>query len=255
MVCSACGSDFQSVNEIKPGYLPPEKYEIQVNLSKLEEVQQNPEEKVEYAVDVSTATTGDTKGTTSQNMAEELGLDLAEIAKKKVICKRCHGLQNFGQVPENLRPGWTKEPMLSQDAFRKLLLPLREKKTVIIALVDLFDFSGSVLPDLDSIAGENPVIVAVNKVDLLPSKMGHTRAEKWVRRELEYLGVKSIANIGGAVKLVSSKSGFGVDQMLKKARIVARDSNSDVYVVGAANAGKSTLINYILSKSDDKPKK
>jgi ribosome biogenesis GTPase A len=120
---------------------------------------------------------------------------------------------------------------------------------VIVALVDLFDFSGSVLPELDAIAGDNPVIVAANKADLLPSKMGQTRAESWVRRELEYLGVKSIANVGGAVRLVSCKTGFGIDQMLGKARSIAEDMDCDIYVVGAANAGKSTLINYILEKN------
>jgi ribosome biogenesis GTPase A len=178
-----------------------------------------------------------------------MGLDLIELTKKKVICKRCHGLQNFGEAPEVLRPGWTDEPSLSQQKFRDLLLPLRSKPAVIIALVDLFDFSGSILPELDAIAGENPVIVAANKADLLPSKMGQTRAESWVRRELEYLGVKSIANVGGAVRLVSCKTGFGIDQMLNKARSIAEDMDCDIYVVGAANAGKSTLINYILEKN------
>ena len=70
-------------------------------------------------------------------MANDLGLDLEKLAEKKVICKRCHGLQNFGEAPEMLRPGWTDEPSLSQEKFRDLLLPLREKPAVIVALVDL----------------------------------------------------------------------------------------------------------------------
>ena len=153
-----------------------------------------------------------------------------------VLCKRCHGLQNFGTVEKKLRPGWTDEPTLSQKEFRTLLLPLRQKKAVILALVDLFDFSGSVLPELDEIAGENPVILAANKADLLPSEMGQTRAENWVRRELEYMDVRSIANIGGAVRLVSCKSGFGVTAMMEKAKSLAEDMECDIYVVGAANA-------------------
>jgi ribosome biogenesis GTPase A len=187
-----------------------------------------------------------------------MGLDLLELSKKKVICKRCHGLQNFGEVPDILRPGWSEEPLLSQEAFRNLLLPLRKKKCVIVALVDLFDFSGSVLPELDAIAGDNPVIVAANKADLFPSKMGQHRAENWVRRELEYLGVKSLANIGGAVRLVSCKTGFGIRPLLGKARDLADELDCDVYIIGAANSGKSTLINFILSgesKDDTTEKK
>ena len=59
-------------------------------------------------------------------------------------------------------------------------------------MIDLFDFGGSVLRELDGIAGENPVILAANKADLMPSQMGKLRIENWVRRELEYMGVNSI---------------------------------------------------------------
>lgn len=258
--CSACGSSFQCNNELKPGYLPPQKFEVQMKLAKIEDAQKlqekadsdewSPEDEVEWLLQSGGNVNGDDVGEIDINqMAEDLGIDLIEMTKKKVICKRCHGLQNFGEAPELLRPGWTDEPSLSQEKFRNLLLPLRTKPAVIVALVDLFDFSGSVLPELDAIAGDNPVIVAANKADLLPSKMGQTRAESWVRRELEYLGVKSIANVGGAVRLVSCKTGFGIDQMLGKARSIAEDMDCDIYVVGAANAGKSTLINYILEKN------
>ncbi len=270
MTCSACGVDFQSTSENRPGYLPPEKFDLQVKLSKLEEMQRlqekadsdswTPEDEIEWLIQ----TSGKENSPNSDNyidintMAEEMELDLSKLSEKKVICKRCHGLQNFGKVDETLRPGWTKEPMISQEKFLELLRPLREKTAVIVALVDLFDFSGSVLPELDMIAGDNPVILAANKADLLPSKMGTLRAENWVRRELEYLGVKSLANIGGSVRLVSCKTGVGIDKMLDKARQLAEERDCDIYVIGSANAGKSTLINHILGgyrSHDGEPRK
>mmetsp|Transcript_10158 Transcript_10158/g.11257 ORF Transcript_10158/g.11257 Transcript_10158/m.11257 type:complete len:748 (-) Transcript_10158:47-2290(-) len=268
MVCSACGTRFQTKNETRPGFIPQLKYETQVNLAKIEEVQRinekaesaewSPEDEIEWLIRSESAfdPASVEDDVDIEGMAEDLGLDLLELSKKKTICKRCHGLQNFGEVPEELRPGWTEEPLLSQEKFRNLLLPLRENPAVIVALVDLFDFSGSILPELDAVAGDNPVIIAANKADLLPTKMGQTRVESWVRRELEYHGVKSIANIGGAVRLVSCKTGFGVSQLLSKARGLAADMDCDIYIVGAANAGKSTLINHIMSKNDnaDKPK-
>jgi len=265
MKCSACGSGFQKQNEMKPGYLPPPKFETQVKLSKIEDAQAlqkkaessewTPDDEVEWLLQSGAAFTADDDDEINiDQMAENLGLDLMELAEKKVICKRCHGLQNFGEAPETLRAGWSDEPALSQEKFRDLLLPLREKPAVIIAVVDLFDFSGSILPELDAIAGDNPVIVAANKADLLPSNMGQTRAESWVRRELEYLGVRSIANIGGVVRLVSCMTGFGVSQLLSKARAIAHDMECDIYVVGAANAGKSTLLNHILEKNKERSK-
>jgi ribosome biogenesis GTPase A len=258
--CSACGSDFQKRNENLPGYLPPEKFDLQQKLAKIEEMQKlkekaetsdwSPEDEVEYLIQ--TAGNPDAKDDPElvdidiDAMADEMGLDLVKLASKKVICKRCHGLQNFGKVDDALRPGWSEEPTISQEKFRDLLKPISEKPAVVVALVDLFDFSGSVLRELDGIAGENPVILAANKVDLLPASMGKQRIENWVRRELEYVGVKSIANVGGAVRLVSCRTGSGVQEMLAKARSLAEDIDGDVYVVGAANAGKSTLINKIL---------
>jgi GTPase SAR1 family protein len=264
MTCSGCGSGFQKDDELRPGFLPSEKYEVQVKLSKIEEAQKqneradaaewSPEDEVEWLLrqndDSSVDDAEDLSNLSIDEMAEKMGLDLETLSKKKVICKRCHQLQNFGSVEKKLRSGWTDEPTLSQEEFRKLLLPLRQKKAVILALVDLFDFSGSVLPELDRIAGDNPVILAANKADLLPSEMGQTRAENWVRRELEYAGVTSIANIGGAVRLVSCKTGFGIPAMMEKTRKLADEMECDIYVVGAANAGKSTLVNYLLAEAD-----
>ncbi len=263
MTCSGCGTPFQMADDLRPGYLPPEKYEIQTKLSKIEEAQKlqekaqsaewSPEDEVNFLLSQTGVNSEDDSddftNISVDEMAERMGLDLEALSRKKVICKRCHQLQNFGSVEQKLRPGWTDEPTLSQEQFRKLLFPLRQKKAVILALVDLFDFSGSVLPELDQIAGDNPVILAANKADLLPSEMGQTRAENWVRRELEYQQVKSIANIGGAVRLVSCKTGFGIPTMMEKARKLADEMECDIYVVGAANAGKSTLVNYLLDEA------
>jgi len=265
ITCSACGSDFQCNSESRPGFLPSEKFDIQIKLGKIEELQNlkmkaekntewNAEDEIEYLIHGEDHSNEDGKlvDLNIDAVAEEMGLDLAKLSEKKIICKRCHGLQNSGKVEESLRPGWTEEPLMSQSIFRSLLKPLRDKPAVIIALVDLFDFAGSVLTELDSIAGENPVLLAANKADLLPSKMGQHRAENWVRRELEYLGVQSIANVGGAVRLVSCKTGFGVSGLLSKARQLAEEMDADVYVVGAANAGKSTLVNHILKRNSEK---
>lgn len=278
MTCSGCGSDFQSDDELRPGFLPNDKYVVQTKLLNIEEAQKvqekadsdewSTDDEIDWLLSQTEPSSGGGSEDSSQEtnvgdddevdltnlsvdeMARALGLDSDILSQKKPLCKRCHRLQNFGSVEQKLRPGWTDEPTLSQEQFRKLLLPLREKKAVILALVDLFDFSGSVLPELDEIAGDNPVILAANKADLLPSEMGQQRAENWVRRELEYMNVQSIANIGGAVRLVSCKTGFGIPALMEKARKLADDMDADIYIVGAANAGKSTLVNYLLEDAN-----
>jgi len=144
--------------------------------------------------------------------------------------------------------------LLSQKSFRDLLLPLKKKDCVILAIIDLFDFDGSVLPELDEIvADNNNVILAVNKADLLPGKkVGQVRIESWVRKRLREMNVASVGSgeRGGDVRLVSFKSGFGVKPLLRKVRQLSE--GKDVYVVGAANAGKSTLLNRLLEMNNKK---
>lgn len=269
--CTACGSDFQHLDPYKPGYLPPDKYDIQLKLSQVEKAQQlqaklqsnewTAEEEIQWLLNDKANNNNQSSKRELPNdnnklidiptLVQDLGLQDHIDSGKRVICKRCHGLQNFGVVENALRPGWTEEPTISQEAFQRMLAPLATKKAVIIALVDLFDFSGSVLPQLNKIVGEtNPVLIAANKADLFPSKMGQHRAENWVRRELEYLGIECLANVGGAVRLVSCKTGFGVNALLHTARELAEEMNCDIYLIGAANAGKSTLINRITTNME-----
>jgi ribosome biogenesis GTPase A len=54
--------------------------------------------------------------------------------------------------------------------------------------------------------------------------------------------------------LVSCKTGDGVISMMEKAKELADEIDGDIYVVGAANAGKSTLINYILGRDNKEEK-
>lgn len=264
MECPACGANFQSKDVSRPGFLPPDKMKEQMKLAKRrseenklealqdEDAEWSTDDEIDWLLKTEGKDPAEIQAKEEQKQAELASMSaqvdegLLEEPKKKTICQRCHNLQNFGDIDASLRPGWTEEPLLSQDTFRELLRPIREKEAVIIALVDLFDFSGSVLPELDSIAGTNPVVLAANKADLLPSKMGQLRAENWVRRELEFMGIRSLANIGGAVRLVSCKTGFGISQLLRKVRELADERDCDVYIVGAANAGKSTLLNRLL---------
>eukprot|EP00587_Corethron_hystrix_P001885 CAMPEP_0113302380 /NCGR_PEP_ID=MMETSP0010_2-20120614/3217_1 /TAXON_ID=216773 ORGANISM="Corethron hystrix, Strain 308" /NCGR_SAMPLE_ID=MMETSP0010_2 /ASSEMBLY_ACC=CAM_ASM_000155 /LENGTH=793 /DNA_ID=CAMNT_0000156161 /DNA_START=305 /DNA_END=2686 /DNA_ORIENTATION=+ /assembly_acc=CAM_ASM_000155 len=270
MHCPACGVKFQCGEEVKPGYIPKEKYEYQVEKRKWEkileqrEARKNREWTVEDEVEWLITDNKAVDSSDASAMKEENGdeipsefrpdyLDENGKPPKRTICQRCHHLQNYGEVRTELRPGWTEEPLLSQEAFRELLYPIRDRDAVVVALVDLFDFGGSVLPELDAIAGEhNPVILAVNKADLLPEKMGQLRAESWVRSELDYMGVRCVGQRRGDVRLVSAQTGFGVSNLISRARKLADEIEGDIYVVGAANAGKSTLMNRLIQENAKK---
>ncbi|CAN8077233.1 unnamed protein product [Agarophyton chilense] len=231
--CSGCGTVLQSESPNIPGFLPPEV------LAKQRLQEGAPATKVVT--------------TSEQEQA------LVEDKPKRVVCQRCYRLTHYGAIEPNLRvpPSISEENRhvpteLSPEKFRRNLEALKKINSVIIYLVDIFDFHGTFIPDLRDIVGaRNPVLLAVNKVDLLPSDMKATRVETWIKQECAELGLSDIAR----VHLISSTKGQNVRELLADAVRLAKKRRSDIYVIGAANVGKSTFINRLISLQNRKRSK
>ncbi len=97
---------------------------------------------------------------------------------------------------------------------------------------------------MPQIVGDNPVLIVANKIDLFPKDVKFSRVKHWVKRECRNRGLHDIA--AGQVHIVSCKMGYGIDEVMRHARQSAVDRGCDIYVIGAANAGKSTFINHLL---------
>jgi len=263
--CSGCGADFQSEDEHTAGYIPKEKYEAVIR-RKLELEQQEegePSEVKDAAAEkkeepltildqdqgVEIISDSDIHTVEFDGEEEEEEEDQEE---ERVICQRCYKLMHYGQVEESLRPGWSEDEFLTPKRFQDLLSVIRTKRCVVVYLTDLFDFSGSLLWNLHKIVGDNPVMLAVNKMDLLPKDLSKDRALTWVHNECKRLGL----NIPRKhISIVSCKTGNGVDRVVRDMRHFARDINGDIYVIGAANVGKSTFINHLLKGKESKGSK
>eukprot|EP00903_Cladosiphon_okamuranus_P021077 g19362.t1 len=167
-----------------------------------------------------------------------------EEEEKLVVCQRCYRLRNYGSVEDALRPGFSDSDLLTPQRFLELLGSIRKQRCLIIYLVDLFDFHGTFLYNLPRITGNNPVLVAGNKVDLLPKDLKKQRVTKWVRDKCRESGLPNMEMRD--VHLVSCKHGVGIASLMRKAREQALRGNRDIYVLGAANVGKSTFINNII---------
>lgn len=76
------------------------------------------------------------------------------------------------------------------------------------------------------------------QVDLLPKVVGHVRLEQWVRRRARAAGAPPLA----AVSIVSSLKVYGIRDLSHTLCTLA-GPRGDVWVIGAQNAGKSSLIN------------
>ncbi|GAB2297052.1 hypothetical protein Dimus_031155 [Dionaea muscipula] len=196
-----------------------------------------------------------------------------EAAGEEVtVCARCHSLRNYGQVKneiaENLIPDFDFNRLIST----RLLKPSgKSDSTVVVMVVDCVDFDGSfpkraarsLFKALALEEGSNSrvvdgaktkssktlpkLVLVATKVDLLPSQISPARLDRWVRRRAKALGAPKL----NGVYLVSARKDLGVRNLLSFIKELA-GPRGNVWIVGAQNAGKSTLINTFAKKQGAK---
>lgn len=157
----------------------------------------------------------------------------SSLKKELVVCQRCFRLKNYNEV---------QDVSLTDDDFLRILNTLGETDSLIVKIVDIFDFNGSWLPGLHRFVGQNPVLLIGNKVDLLPKSVKKNKLINWMKHEAKELGLRPIN-----VLLVSAAKGASMDEAMSA--IDHYRDGKDVYVVGCTNVGKSTFINRIIKQA------
>jgi 30S ribosome assembly GTPase len=157
------------------------------------------------------------------------------IPKMPVICQRCYRIKHYNEIA-------TTAPI--QDDFLQMLGRIADTKSLVLHIVDIFDFEGSLIGGLQRFAGNNPVLLAVNKIDLLPKVSNWNKIRNWAQKQVKEFGLKV-----EDIVLVSAAKNIGFDRLLE--RLDALRGHRDVYVVGATNVGKSTLINRLIRDYSD----
>lgn len=152
------------------------------------------------------------------------------LSKDKVICQRCFRIKHYNEVAQ---------VSMDDDDFIRILTRIGSTKSLVIKVVDIFDFNGSWLNGLHRFVGKNPVLLVGNKVDLLPQAINPNRLVNWMKYEAKQLGLKPVD-----VVLCSAEKGIGLDRLVDA--MVSYKNQKDIYIVGATNVGKSTLINGLL---------
>ncbi|KAG8454512.1 hypothetical protein GDO86_000940, partial [Hymenochirus boettgeri] len=163
-------------------------------------------------------------------------LQLGDISE--LMCQRCFLLIHH-QKALNIS--------VSQEEYRNIVGSIRTKKGLVLLMVDMFDIPNSIFPDLLNLVGENKkILVLGNKVDLLPGDSpGYL---KYLKGQLHYYCINAGINNNGNmadVLLISAKTGYGVEDLISNLQRSWK-YKGDVYLVGATNAGKSTLFNALL---------
>ena len=209
LICPGCGAKFQSSDPEIRGFLPPAK------LAKLHQL-------ISDSVDQNDTTESSSTSTTAN----------------PIICQRCFSLKQYNTA---------LNISLSSDDYLRYLGHLRDKDALILLMLDVSDFPGSIFPDLHTlISPSSQIVIVANKVDLIPRDVSNNfwkQFQKMLVRECKRLslGDRDIAR----VHFVSAKTGLGVSELADDI-IASWGSRGDVYLLGCTNAGKSTLFNRLL---------
>lgn len=154
------------------------------------------------------------------------------LENNELYCQRCFRLRHYNEIAP---------VSLTDDDFLQLLNHIRDANALIVYVVDIFDFNGSLIPGLHRFVGDNPVLLVGNKEDLLPRSLRRSRLRDWIRQQANLAGIRPIDTV-----LVSAKKNHQIEDLLNE--IEKYLHHRDVYVVGVTNVGKSTLINQIIKQ-------
>ncbi|XP_043112832.1 nitric oxide-associated protein 1 [Puntigrus tetrazona] len=156
---------------------------------------------------------------------------------KKAICQRCF-LINYHQKALNVT--------MSKEEYRSIVKRIKSEKALVLLIVDLLDLPDSIIPDLPELVGKNKHIVILgNKIDLLPGDAENymQRIKRQLKAYCESMDISPIDNKD--IHLISAKTGYGIENLITRLQSTWK-YKGDVYLVGTANAGKSTLFNTLM---------
>jgi nitric-oxide synthase len=179
--------------------------------------------------------------------AEKYGQKLQHKQLGQLLCVRCHGLSNGAMIPavedfsqrQQHASGFASKSLVTPEELRRRLGVVRQKAALVVLLVDLLDCSGSMLGRVRELVGRNPIILVGTKADLLPAGTNFQLVEEWLQAAAAFKRISVVS-----VHMVSSSTGVGVAEAVAAIRV--ERCGRDVYVMGAANVGKSAFVRALI---------
>lgn len=157
--------------------------------------------------------------------ALEKGLDTGEL-----YCQRCFRLRHYNEITD---------VHITDDEFLKLLHEVGDSDALVVNVIDIFDFNGSIIPGLSRFVAGNDVLLVGNKKDILPKSVKDGKVTQWLTERAHEEGLRPVDVI-----LTSAQNHHAIKDLIDT--IEKYRHGRDVYVVGVTNVGKSTLINAII---------
>ncbi|TCS94802.1 ribosome biogenesis GTPase YqeH [Hazenella coriacea] len=154
----------------------------------------------------------------------------AALKREHLLCQRCFRIRNYGEM-ESIQQ--------NPDDYLHLLGEIANTDSLVVQVIDLFDFTGSWIPGIHRHIGNNRLLLLANKIDLFPKTTKWGRLREWVLKSANDYGIHPID-----VVFCSAAKGDRIDQAVSS--IERHRQGRDVYIVGTTNVGKSTFINRLI---------
>lgn len=152
------------------------------------------------------------------------------LERENIMCQRCFRIRHYGDL---------ESVELDPHIYLNMVDQIATRESLVVQIVDLFDFNGSWIPGLIRRIGNNPLLLIGNKLDLFPKETNWARLKDWVSRSVKEWGMKPVK-----VVLCSAAKGLKMPEVMEA--IESHRQGRDVFIVGTTNAGKSTFVNRLL---------
>ena len=171
---------------------------------------------------------------------------------RSILCQRCYIIKEYKvALKVNVSP----------EDYPRAIEHIKDKQALVLLVVDLLDFPGSVWPGILDLLGTNKKVILVgNKFDMIvPDSAKYYKKITNIMRS-EFLSKcwregtsgessPSFPQIVGSC-CVSATTGFNMETLVEQIFSYWKDHNNalpgDIYIVGCTNVGKSSLFNTLL---------
>ncbi|MDE6408404.1 MAG: ribosome biogenesis GTPase YqeH [Anaeroplasmataceae bacterium] len=155
------------------------------------------------------------------------------ISEEMKICKRCFRMMHYNELPKIVA---------SNKEYEQVIDDVVKKKALMIFIVDIFSFKSTFHPMMIERLKNKDVILVANKLDLLPKSSNLSKVVEWISRECQRVKFNPLA-----IGIASAKNGAFMDDLVSTIDLARKER--DVYFVGVANVGKSSIINALLKRT------
>lgn len=172
-------------------------------------------------------------GATLQDKEESKAGFIPNLTEESVLCRRCFRMKHYNELPKIVASNADYEYVI--DAVVK-------RKALMVFIVDIFSFKSTFHQLMIERLRNKDVILVANKIDLLPKSTNLVKVVDWISKECQKASFKVLA-----IGVASAKKGSFMDDFIETIDLARR--GRDVYFVGCANVGKSSIINALLKRT------